>query len=422
MRQKRTRVLIILAFVVVALVGVLLFHFNLLKRLESSLIADVTISTDVPISVELFFASDAEHAKLITDVSSIDITVPGEYRLKVRLLSLLEKDVLLHIADTKGPLATVVPQEYYLGFEPLAESTLTDISDISLPCEIYYLDENELPSEGGEYYVPVVLKDVCGNESIYHVPFSVTDDHTPPTISGVEDKEYFIGDTILYRENIEVIDDYDSEPELTIDTSQVSPSQEGVYTVYYHATDDAGNESTVQSLITMRIKPEGYVEPDIVYGLAEEVLDEITTEGMSDIEIAFRIHHWARYTIHYVGYSIKTDWTACAYEGFTTLRGDCYTYYCCCKALLDVAGIENVLVIRDPALNLPHYWNLEYLDGQWYHSDSSPSNRHYGFQFMMIDSELDALNEFIDDELPDRATESVQYRLDFTNLTIEEEE
>lgn len=408
----------------VDIVMLLILGLAILRRydryMDSKIIKEVTIETGSAVTLESFFTEPVEDSYFVTDISQIDTSHPGTYGIKLHSWR-FDTDVILNVADTTSPTGVAVPQTVYAGMLPPVEDCITDISDLAAVDISYYEDEPDI-SQGGEHLIPVSLTDIYGNETVIHVPFTVIDDHTPPVINGTHDMEYFIGDSILYRDGVTVEDDHDEDPELSVDTSEVDPDADGVYPVVYTAVDECGNISTVTVELTMRTMPEGYVEPEIVYGLAQEVLDEITEPGLTDVEVAFRIFNWARWNIHYVGYSTKTDWTAGAYEGFTTLSGDCYTYYACCKALLDVAGIENECVERFPVYSSSHYWNLVCLDGQWYHCDASPSFQHSGFWFMRTDAELDNAHQF-DPEvpLPERATESVQSRLDFYNFTIEEE-
>ena len=412
-----TKVLIF-ADIVMALVlaGDIFYHYD--RKMAARIVRNVTIETGSAISLEDFFNEPIDGSYFVTDVSLIDTSHPGTYGITLHA-GRFDTESVLNVVDTTAPTGTAVPQTIYAGRLPDVYECVTDIYDLS-DVSVSYYEENPDVSVGGDHLVPVQLMDNSGNVGVIHVPFTIIDDHTAPVIEGAEDKEYFIGDSIMYREGVTVTDDYDPDPVLTIDTSAVDPDTDGVYPVIYTAEDEVGNISTVTVEITMRTMPEGYVDPEIVYGLAQEVLDEITEPDMTDVEKAFRIFNWARWNIHYVGYSTKTDWTAGAYEGFTTLQGDCFTYYACCKALLDVAGIENCCVERYPATNSMHFWNLVNLDG-WYHCDASPSFEHSGFWFMRTDDELDYSHQFDDTDLPERETESVQDRLDFTNCTIEEE-
>ncbi|SEW37252.1 Transglutaminase-like superfamily protein [Ruminococcaceae bacterium KH2T8] len=422
-RRKRGKMrtitkVLIFADIVMALVlaGDLFYHYD--RKMAARIVRNVTIETGSAISLDDFFNEPIDGSYFVTDVSLIDTSHPGTYGITLHA-GRFDTESVLNVVDTTAPTGTAVPQTIYAGRLPDVYECVTDIYDLS-DVSVSYYEENPDVSVGGDHLVPVQLMDNSGNVGVIHVPFTIIDDHTAPVIEGAEDKEYFIGDSIMYREGVTVTDDYDPDPVLTIDTSAVDPDTDGVYPVIYTAEDEVGNISTVTVEITMRTMPEGYVDPEIVYGLAQEVLDEITEPDMTDVEKAFRIFNWARWNIHYVGYSTKTDWTAGAYEGFTTLQGDCFTYYACCKALLDVAGIENCCVERYPATNSMHFWNLVNLDG-WYHCDASPSFEHSGFWFMRTDDELDYSHQFDDTDLPERETESVQDRLDFTNFTIEEE-
>lgn len=404
-----------------AIMLVRLYNRKVAERIRNDIITEVTIETGDPVELRLFFINPLEDSSFVTDVSQIDTSFPASYILKVKAGKVVQ-DVVLNVQDTTPPVATAVPQTIYTGRLPEASECLEVVPDGG-EVTVSYLEDEPDVSQGGEYLIPVEVTDRYGNSTAVHVPFTVIDDHTPPVISGTQDLEYFIGDNILYRDGVTVTDDYDTDPQLTIDTSDVDADEEGYYTVRYLAEDEYGNTSEQDIQLHLRIMPEGYVDPEIVYAEAREVLESITEPGMSDVEVAFRIFRWTSTNLHYIGTSIKTDWTAGAHEGFTTLRGDCYTYWACAKALLDVAGIPNMCVNRNPAYNSCHFWNLVQLDGQWYHCDSTPSFSHDGYWFMRTDAELDGGHRFDPeaDELPDRATESVQSRLDYYNLTLREE-
>lgn len=395
-----------------------------IDRQKAKILPEVTIETGSRIGLSLFFRNGEvfDRTSFITDVSQIDTSVPGSYGIKMQIWK-FTVPVVLNIVDTTPPTATAVPQSVYTDKLPEPSECVADVYDLS-DVTISYYEESPDISQGGEKLIPVKLEDAYGNVNVIHVPFTITDDHNAPLIYGPHDMEYFIGDTILYRDGIYVTDNYDPDPQLEIDTSAVNTSLDGTYPVVYSATDENGNTTSTTVYITMRTKPEDYVEPEIVYGLAQEVLDEITEgQELTDVEIGFRIMNWARNNIHYVGTSNKNDWTIGAYEGFTTLQGDCFTYYACCKALFDVAGIDNLCVERYPATTSCHFWNLVYLNGQWYHCDSSPSFEHDGYWYMRTDDELDWSHRFdIEGDLPPRATESVQDQLDFYNMTMREDE
>ena len=159
--------------------------------------------------------------------------------------------------------------------------------------------------------------------------------------------------------------------------------------------------------------------------IAGQILSEITTEGMTDMEIAFAIYRWTGSSIAYVGSSDKTDWSEAAYRGFTERIGDCYTYFAVAKALFMEAGIENVDVVKGDHGGSSHYWSLINLGDGWYHVDCTP-RRSPGRFFMNTDAELESYSQannnshIFDGSLyPRRATKSVQQLIDYENGRIQ---
>lgn len=424
MRRNKTHRKVLTALILIAIIlglGIGVYSFDYVYRQYRKIIKEVTVESGSPVSLDMFFTEVLPDSYFITDISRIDTSVPASYQLYIGVWK-FSTTVVLHVVDTTPPTGEAISQIIFAGELPPVEDCVKSVTDLA-PVTFDYADENPDVSQGGQYNVPVRLTDMYGNSSILEVPFLVIDDHTAPEIHGVQDMEYWLGDPIHYRDGIVVTDDYDPTPSFSIDNSSVRPDAPGEYEIVYTASDDAGNVNTLTATLTLAQKPIDYEDMLLVNEYAQEILDSITTPDMTDIEKAFRIFYWTRYNIHYIGTSDKTTWAICALEGFTTLRGDCYTYFACSKALLDVAGIENVMVERYPVYSSHHYWNLVLLDGQWYHCDSTPFESRDGFIFMYIDSELGRGNTFDHEreDYPERATESVQHRLNYYTMEYEEE-
>jgi hypothetical protein len=164
----------------------------------------------------------------------------------------------------------------------------------------------------------------------------------------------------------------------------------------------------------------------VVYEIAEGILEQITNENMSKAEVAAAIYNWVRFNISYNGHSDKDrGWAAGAYDGFTAHQGDCYTYYATAKALFDVAGIPNVdvtKVVTPQTSSSSHYWSLINLGDGWYHVDCTPRNNQQTESFFLFTDEelLDYskknrnCHNFDSNAYPDRATESVQDKMEFS--------
>ena len=228
-----------------------------------------------------------------------------------------------------------------------------------------------------------------------------------------------------YRENITVTDDIDPNPILEVDTSEVIMDEEGTYTVTYRAYDFTGNVSEETIELTLIEKPDTYVEPELVYEEAQDILDSITWDSMTDMERALAITYWVRYNVYYVSNCDDSSWTRAAYDGLTKRSGNCYTFAMTAKALFDVAGIENMVIIRDPYIYNPHYWNYIKIDGEWYHCDSTPRMGYDSYFFMYTTEELENFwhngwngYSFDEDLYPESAEESVQWRINYGSHSI----
>ena len=430
-RRARTKKAVTAAVIVLLTAGCLFMAYRLYTRhMMNKIYEVVTIEAGSPIDVSLFTVEGTEGAVLVTDVSGIDTRVPASYGVKVQVGDKLKvtRDVILNIVDTTAPVAQAVPQTIYTDGLPSPETTVTGITDLS-SVTVTYVDAMPEILEGGQYDIAVKLTDAYGNENIINVPFTVIDDHTAPLIYGPRDFEAFIGDAIVYLDGITVEDDYDENPTLEVDTSSVNVTEEGYYPVTYTATDEQGNSSSTTVTLHLRVKPERYYEPEELYELARQIIEEndICDDSMSQMEQAFRITAWVNTHIHYMMDSDKCDWTAGAYDALTTMYGDCFNYMAMCRAMYGAMGIESITIERYPINISSHYWNLICIDGKWYHCDACVflSMTELTYIFMYTDAELDPSNNSYDPEtLPDGvvvATESVQDMLDYETLTVRSE-
>ena len=330
----------------------------------------------------------------------------------------------LNIKDTVAPSGQAVPQQLFASQElPDPMTCVSDVNDVTGVTARW----TEVPdySSGGKYNAYVVLTDAAGNETYVTVPLDVTKDSEPPVIKGYQDLQVYIGDSVTYRKNLIITDDYDANPELDVDTSKVDLKTPGKYEVVYTARDFSGNETTVSVKLKVENKPKGYIEPDQVYAEAKKILDEITEPGMTEEEVALQIVWWCRYNIRFILRTTSRSWTEAAYNAYTKRMGNCYSTVYAVKVLLDVAGIENMIIERYPYQTATHYWNYVKLNGQWYHCDATWRQGYDSYFFMYTTKELldfwqGGWNgfQFKQKVFPESATESVQKRIDYKNHKI----
>lgn len=366
-----------------------------------------------------------------SNMAAFDMSKEGDYTVEIYVNGKAHTTIM-RVRDTVPPTADPVEMTINAGLMPAPEFLVTNVRDVGLVSASYQVAPDV--SKGGKVVAQVKLTDEAGNSSVIAVTLTIIDDTVPPEVQGATDRTFYVGDPIVYtgaykdqngNEYPEVLAvDDKSEATLSVDRDAVDTEKAGTYPVIYTAKDAAGNEASVTVQFTLVDKPEGYVEPDVVYGLAQEVLDEITTEGMSKMEVAFAIYRWTSRNIGYVGSSDKSSWTGAAYQAFTEMSGDCYNYFAAAKALFDVAGIPNVDVVKSDTSRSHHYWSLIDIGGGWYHVDCTPRSNPGKF-FMNTDAELEAYSvknknsHIFDGSLyPDRATESVQDMVDYAKGQI----
>lgn len=387
-------------------------------------VQDVILEAGNKLTPELFLKNPAGASiRFVTDVSAIDLTATGEYQITLRLGS-QELTAKLTIRDTVAPTGQPVEGLVFKGGSlPDPALLVSDIADVS-QVTLRYATEPDV-TFSGSVSVVILLTDAAGNTTEVPVTFAL--DAQAPVIEGVYDRKVLVDEAISYRSGVTVTDDLDPKPKLTIDNSKVNISEPGKYPVTYTATDSVGNQTVVTMYLTVEAKPQGYVDPEIVYGMARNILNQITTEDMTDMQVAFAIYDWVKNNIGYTGHSDKSHWTLGAYQAFTDYAGDCFNYYAAAKALYDVAGIPNVDVVKvvtPETSQSSHYWSLINLGDGWYHVDCTPRSKP-GFFFMNTDEELldysrknKNCHNFDQSAYPERATESVQHLVDYENKKV----
>lgn len=419
-RQIRRRITLLVLILILIAACAVMYVINRKNPIKSA----ITVEAGAAVGISAFLEEADTDAGFITDMSSIDTTKPGRYPISIAV-GKKEYTSTLIVSDTVAPTADAVSVTVFSGDALEATDCVENINDVT---EVTVAFENEPDVvTGGESVVAIILTDAGGNETKVLTTITVLTDTQAPVIEGAEDIEAFVGDSISYKANITVTDDYDEKPSLTIDNSRVDLTTAGAYEVTYTATDAAGNSSSVTITLTLTDKPEGYVEPEEVYELAQEVYDDIITDSMTDMQKAFAIYLWVRSNIGYTGDSDKSSWTIGAYDAFKNLSGDCFNYFAAAKALFDLAGIENIDIVKSDTSHSSHFWSLINLGYGWYHVDCTPRKGDGDDFFMVTDEELEAYSVehknshiFDSDLYPERATESVQDKVDYENGTLNE--
>lgn len=184
-----------------------------------------------------------------------------------------------------------------------------------------------------------------------------------------------------YFKYVKAVDDRDVKCKLTVDTSKVDFKKTGVYVIKYTATDSAGNVSTAKAKLGVRV--ENYLDR-----MCDDILADIIKPQMTEQQKARAIFEYSRNNIIYVSHSDKRSWEKAAKNAVDNLKGDCYSYYCLNRALLTRIGIPNIPVNRIDTRYGEHWWGMVYVNGGFYHIDSTPrAKKHFG---LVTDAQLKA--------------------------------
>lgn len=209
-----------------------------------------------------------------------------------------------------------------------------------------------------------------------------TPDTTAPKFFGLLKKKSYSGlgdiyriyysdkkDSYNYGQFVSATDDRDGKVKVQVDKSKINWKKEGKYKIYFRAADKAGNTATTWAMVQV-------LKPKSAESAADQVLRSITKKGWSSTKKAKAIYNYVRKNTSYVHNSSHVYWRKAALRGLRYQSGDCYTYYAMCRLLLTRAGIPNILIKRYPTPGgQRHFWNLAYVQGGWYHFDTTPRNR-----------------------------------------------
>ena len=341
-----------------------------------------------------FFAEDA-HVPAVSDFiadpnvtasflnpDGQPLTEPGQVTM-ILVCDGEEYPVTYLVGEHNSPVGTPRQVTAQSGILPEPASLLAQILDESA-VTVTYAQIPDL-SVVGTVEVQLLLTDAWGNTATVSAAIVVIPNENAPQFTGLDKIAVSLGQNISYKSGVTATDPQDGNVSFRVDNSAVDTAVPGTYIVYYSATDSDGNTTVMPRTVVIRGITEG-----MVYAQAQSVIDRIITPDMSRDEIIRTIQKYTYDAVAYVGYSDKSSIANSAYEGFTTGRGDCYTYYAMNVVFFDLLGIENLEVTRINGTT-HHWWNLVlYEDGYYYHLDSCHAKiKPAGFDFAkMTDSDL----------------------------------
>ena len=325
---------------------------------------DVEVGTAFP-EISQFLLSEGEDAEFVTLPESIDMNKIADCNIDISANGMVYTTVL-HLKDTTAPVVEGKNHTAYTTDTVTHEDFIASATDVTTLTYAFVTEPNL--KKVGDQTVSIVVTDEGGNSVQKDMKLTVLEDTEPPLITGAKDFKAYLGYSISYKSGVKVTDNHDKNISLKVDSSKVNTKAIGTYPVTYSATDAAGNKTTVT--VNLKIVERGYTESE-VNALADQVLAKITNSGMSQRQKLTAIYNYVRSSIVYTNSSEKGNWVKAAFCGLADKKGDCYTYACTAKALLNRAGIKNKDIKKIPT-STSHYWNLVDIGEGWYHFDTTP--------------------------------------------------
>lgn len=228
-------------------------------------------------------------------------------------------------------------------------------------------------------------------------PLKVSDTEAP-VISGVKDRTFNIGDTVIYTSGVSAKDNVDGDVEVVVDKSAVSANKAGSYKVIYTATDKAGNIAKAEATFTFKAA----VEESASYKeLSQQLLSQIVDSSMTDGQKVKKVYDYLFSKVYYgarkkAGSTWQEESVLALREilsnGIT--RGDCFTSAAVAMAVLETMGAQVQWMQNKGAevCGSNHVWVLCNIGTGWYHFDIT----HYsgvtidgGKRFMYTDAQLE---------------------------------
>ncbi len=371
--MKKKKILIPLIILLILVVAALICGFLYYTKESDLVYSDVYVeagTSDCDVSEFLKREVSSAH---FTEDSVFDARVPGDYALTIAwdmpFFGQRTDTTTLHVQDTTAPEVTLTEasiEMYTTADAPTAADLVDSIVDAT-NCTIDFADEYDFTSEG-EFDIEIVVTDTSGNQTVNTIPCTVVEDVTGPVITGVEPITIAQGDAVSYKKNIQVTDDHDDDPTLEVDSSEVNVDKRGTYTLKYIATDAAGNvteKSTTVKIVSAKITE---ATEETVYAMADNILADIITDGMTQLQQAKAVFDWVVYNITYSETAGIDDLLSAAYKGMYYRVGDCTVKQKTAEVMLNRLGIKNMEIekIRDTR---GHYWLLIDVGEGWYHYD-----------------------------------------------------
>lgn len=189
---------------------------------------------------------DIEDIKV--DTSNVNINQLGEYVIQY-MVGDDQYDLTLKVVDTQAPKLSVKNGDVEVNSQVDVNQFVDKVEDAT-QTKVYFKKDYKFNKEEKKKIV-VVAEDEAGNKTEEELEINVIKDNEKPTLSGLKDLTVTKGGKIDYLKNVSAKDNFDKNPTIEVDDSQVDLSKAGTYIVTYKVKDKSGNENQYKKKVSV---------------------------------------------------------------------------------------------------------------------------------------------------------------------------
>ena len=268
------RVLVVLAIPLLAVLGIYVLYltFNPIQLRSRDVVVEYKEKYDPKSNIKFVFRGDPEQVQI---KGNIDTNKKGEYPITYAYNG-RTADALINVKDTKAPELALedVHVDMTTEFDP---ATLVKSAKDAGKIQYAYKYDKESIDVRGKHEVEVVATDEDGNETRKTAMLFRDEDTNEPTFIDKKAKITIRQGQSVTPEMIQVKDEFDPNPVVTISESSYDSTEPGSSTVEFTVEDRSGNRATY----TQKLE----IEEDPAYGKKVVYLtfDDGPSENTSEI-------------------------------------------------------------------------------------------------------------------------------------------
>lgn len=237
--------------VFVGIIGAIGYYYWSMPAIEFQSHIQLEINGDLKPEDYITKLSNCEIKDIQIDTTQVDVNNLGTYTITYTLQDEMY-NVDVQIVDTQAPTFDIKEKTYLLGSEFDVQDLVKNVKD-DTQTKVYFKEDYDF-SQAGDIKIVIVVEDEAQNKTEKETIVHIVEDKEKPTLTGVKDITVIQNGQVDYLKGIKAKDNFDSNPEITVESSSVQLSKPGTYPITYIVKDQSGNKKTYQAQVTVKEK------------------------------------------------------------------------------------------------------------------------------------------------------------------------